>query len=138
VEAMTRRQLQPRRILGLAVVLLLFLLVQSAFALPFLQTRANLSPRMFYRNFGSLVGAVVTGSHHLVGSLETLYELRELAVATSQAEGSSGSISLNSRSRSSAQSVVCDYRPMPAQSGTAYRCPASGRDGNRYWSIPRC
>jgi hypothetical protein len=136
VEAMTHRQLQTRRILGLAVVLLLFLLVQSAFALPLLQIRANLSPRMFYRNFGSLVGVVVTGSHHIVGSLETLYQLRQLAVATSQTEGSSGSISLNSRS--SAQVVVCDYRAMPAQSGTAYRCPASGRGGNRYWSIPRC
>jgi len=136
VEAMTHRRLQPRRILGLAVVLLLFLLVQSAFALPFLQTRANLSPRMFYRNFGSLVGVVITGSRQIVGSLETLYELRQLAVASSQTEGSSGSISLNSRS--SAQVVVCEYRAMPAQSGTAYRCPAPGRGGNRYSSIPRC
>jgi hypothetical protein len=135
---MTHRQLQPRCILGLAVVLLIFLLVQSAFALPFLQTRANLSPRMFYRNFGSLVGLVVTGSHHIVGSLETLYELRQLAVATSRTEGSSGSISLNSQSRSSAQVVVCDYRPRPAQSGTAYRCPGSSRGGNRYSSIPHC
>jgi hypothetical protein len=135
---MTHRQLQPRCILGLAVVLLIFLLVQSAFALPFLQTRANLSPRMFYRNFGSLVGLVVTGSHYIVGSLETLYELRQLAVATSPTEGSSGSISLNSQSRSSAQVVVCDYWPRPAQSGTAYRCPGSGRGGNRYSSIPHC
>jgi hypothetical protein len=136
VEAKTHRQLQPQRALGLALVLLLFLLVQSAFALPFLPTRANLSPRMFYRNFGSLIGVVVTGSHHIVGSLETLYELRQLAVATSQTEGSSGSISLNSRS--SAQVVVCDYRAIPVQNGTAYRCPASGRGGNRTSSIPRC
>jgi hypothetical protein len=135
---MTHRQLQPRRILRLAVVLLIFLLVQSAFALPFLQTRANLSPRIFYRNFGSLVGVVVTGSHHIVGSLETLYELRQLAVAASLTEGSPDSISLSSQSRSSAQVVVCDYQPRPAQSGTAYRCLGSGRGGSRYSSIPHC
>jgi hypothetical protein len=137
MQGMAYRQLQPRHT-GVAVALLLLLLVQSAFGFPFRQTRANLSPRMFYHNFGSLVGVVLTGSHHIVGSLETLYELRQLAMATSQTEGSSGSISLNSQSRSSAQVVVCDYRPMPAQSGTAYRCPASGRGGNRFSSIPHC
>jgi hypothetical protein len=135
---MAHRQLQPRRILGLAVVLLIFLLVQTAFGRPFLPTRANLSPRMFYSNFGSLLGMVVTGSRHIVGSLETLNELHQLAIATSQTEGSSASISLNSQSRSSAPVVICDYRPTPGQSGTAYRCPASGRGGNRSSSIPHC
>ncbi len=135
---MAHRQLQPRRILVLAVVLLIFLLVQTAFALPFLQTRANLSPRTFYRNFGSLVSVVVTGSRHIVGSLETLNELHQLAIATSQTEGSSASISLNSQSRLSAPVGICDYRPTPVQSGTAYHCPASGRGSNRSSSIPHC
>jgi hypothetical protein len=138
MQAMAHRHLQPRHTVGVAVALLLLLLVQSAFGFPFRQTRANLSPRMFYRNFGSLVGVVLTESRHIVGSFETLYELRQLAVATSQTEESSGSISLNSQSHSPAQVVVCDYRAAPAQSGIGYRCPASGRGGNRFSSIPRC
>jgi hypothetical protein len=118
---MSYRRWQPRRILGLAAALLLLLLVQSAFGLPSRPTRANLSPRMLYHNLGSLVGVVLTGSRHIVGGLETLYELHQLAMGASQTERSSGPVSLNSSAASSAQEAVCDYRAMPAPSGTAYR-----------------
>jgi hypothetical protein len=131
VQTMAHPQLQPPRILRLAVVLLLFLLVQSAFALPFLQTRANANPRMFYRSVSSLVGVVVSGSRHIVGSFETLYEIRQMAIATSQTAGSLGAVSVNCPSGSSTPVVLCDYRGTPAQSGTAYRCRASGRSANR-------
>jgi hypothetical protein len=129
---MSYRQRQPRRIPGLAAALLLLLLVQSTFGFPSRQTRANLSPRMLYHNLGSLVGVVLTGSRHIVGGLETLYELHQLAMGTSQTE------TLNSSSPSSAQEAVCDYPAMPAPSGTAYRCLPSGRGGTRFSSVHRC
>ena len=138
MQVMAHRQLQPPRILRLAVVLLLFLLVQSAFALPFLQTRANLNPRMFYRSVGSLAGVVVTGSRHIVGSFETLYKLHELAIATSQTQGSSGTASVNSPSSPSGQVMICEYRATPSQSGTADGCPTSSRSGSRSSSNHRC
>jgi hypothetical protein len=132
VQTMAHRQLQPSRLLRLAVVLLLFLLVQSAFAIPFLQARANLNPRMFYRNAGSLVSVVVSGSRQIVGSFETLYELRQFVIATSQTAASSSAASANSASGSSTPAVLCDYRPTPARSGTPYHCPTSGRSSNRF------
>lgn len=135
---MSYRQRQPRGKLGLAAALLLLLLVQSAFGFPSRQTRANLSPRMLYHNLGSLAGVVLTGSRHIVGDLETLYELHQLAMGASQTERSSGPISLNSSSSSSAQAAVCDYRVMPAPSGTAFRCLRSGRGGTRFSSIHPC
>src|ERR1700745_1216156 len=61
---MAHWQRQSRSILGLAALLSL-LLVQTAFSLPFRQTRINLSPRMLYHNFGSIFGAVLTGSRHI-------------------------------------------------------------------------
>jgi hypothetical protein len=125
---MSYRQ-QPQRILGLAAALLLLLLVQSAFGFPSRETRANLSPRMLYHNLGSLVGVVLTGSRHVVGGLETLYELGQLTMGASQTE------TLNSSSPSSAQEAVCDYRAMPAPSGTAHRCL---RGGTRFSSIHCC
>ena len=131
-------QRQPGRIRGLAGALLLLLLVQSAFGFPSRQTRADLSPRMLYHNLGSLVGAALTGSRHIVGGLETLYELHQLAMGASQTERSSGPVFLNSSSPSSAQEAVCDYRAMPAPNGTPYRCLPSGRGGTHFSSIHRC
>lgn len=131
---MSYRQ-QPRRILGLAAAVLLLLLVQSAFGFPSRATRANLSPRMLYHNLGSLGGVVLTGSRHIVGGLETLYELGQLTMAASQTESSSGPVSLNSSCPSSAQEAVCHNRSMPPRSGTAYRCL---RGGARFSSIHRC
>jgi hypothetical protein len=128
VQTMAHRQLRLPRILRLAA---LFLLVQSAFALPFSQTRANLNPRTFYRGAGSLVGVVVTGSRHIVVSFETLYEIRQLANATRETAGSSGAASVNCPSGSSMPVVLCDYHARPSQSGPAYRCPSAGHTGNR-------
>jgi hypothetical protein len=132
VQTMAPRQLQPSRLLRLAVVLLLFLLLQSAFAIPFLQARANLNPRTFYRNAGSLVSVVVSGSRQIVGSFETLYELRQFVIATSQTAASSSAASANSASGSSTPAVLCNYQPTPARSGTPYHCPTSGRSNNRF------
>ena len=132
VQTMAHRQLQPPRLLRLAVVLLLFLLVQSAFAITFLQARANLNPRTFYRSVGSLVGVVASGTRHIVGSFQTLYEIRQLAIATSQTAASSSAASANSASGSSTPAVLCNYQPTPARSATPYRCPTSGRSSNRF------
>jgi hypothetical protein len=65
---MAHWQRQSRSILGLAALLSL-LLVQTAFSLPSRRTRINLSPRMLYHNFGSIFGALLTGSRHIVGDL---------------------------------------------------------------------
>jgi hypothetical protein len=132
VQVVAHRQLQPPRILRLAAVLLLFLLVQSAFALPFLQTSANPTARTFYRSVGSLVGVVASGTRHVVGSFQTLYEIRQLAIATSQTAASSSAASANSASGSSTPAVLCNYQPTPARSATPYRCPTSGRSSNRF------
>jgi hypothetical protein len=137
MQVLAHRQLQPPRILRLAVVLLLFLVVQSAFALPFLQTRANLNPRIFYRSVGSLAGVVISGSRHIVGSFETLYQLHQLAIATPQTEGSFGAAA-NSASGSSRQVMICEYHAMPSQGGTAYGCPTSSRSAGRSSSNHRC
>ena len=129
---------QPRMILGLAAASLSVLLVQNAFGSPFRQTSVNLSPRMLYHHLDSLVGVVLTGSSHLVDDLETLYELRQLALGASQAEKSSVPVSLNSPRASSGQSVVCNDRAVPLPSGTEYRCPLSGRGSTHFWSARRC
>lgn len=134
---MAHWQRQPRRILGLGAALSL-LLVQSALGFPFRQTRANLTPRMLYRNLGSLVGVVLTRSRHIVDDLEFLYELRQLAMGTSQAERSSVPVSLSSAPPSSAQEGVCDYQAIPAPSGAEHRCLPPGRGGRRFSSVHRC
>jgi len=116
---MAHWQRHPRRILGLAAALLSVLLVQTAFGVPFHQTRANLTPRMLYHNLGSLVGVVLTGSRHLVDDLELLYQLHQLAMGASQAETSSAPISVSSPPPTSKQAVVCDYR---GRSSSVHRC----------------
>ncbi len=129
---------QPVRMLDLAAGLFSLLLVQNASGFPFHTTSANLSPRMVYHNLGSLVGVVLTESRHIVKDLETLYELRQLALGTSPAEGSSVPISLSSSSPSSVQEAVCNYRAIPGPSGAKYRCLLFRPDSTRFSSVPRC
>lgn len=135
---MAHWQRQPRPISGLATALLSFLLVQSAFGLPFGQTRANLSPRMLYHSLGSLVGVVLTDSRHIVDDFELLYELHQLSMRASQAERSSVPVSLSSPPPSSAQVAVCDYPAIPAPNGAGYRCLPSGRGGRLFSSVHTC
>jgi hypothetical protein len=129
---------QPRRILGLAAASLSLLLVQNAFSFPVRQTSANLRPGMLYHHLDSLVGVVLTASSHIVDDLETLYELRQLALGASQAEKSSVPVSLNSPPASSAQSVVCNYRAVTVPGGTEHRCLLSGRGSTHVSSVRRC
>lgn len=129
---------QPRRILGLAAASLSLLLVQNAFSFPVRQTSANLRPGMLYHHLDSLVGVVLTASSHIVDDLETLYELRQLALGASQAEKSSVPVSLNSPPASSAQSVVCSYRAVTVPGGTEHRCLLSGRGSTQVSSVRRC
>jgi hypothetical protein len=110
-------QRQPRGILGLAAGLLSLLLVQSAFGFPF-RERANLSPRMLYHNLGLLAGVALTGSRHIVGDLETLYELRQLATGASQPERSSVPVPPSSPPPP-AQKAVCAYR---GRFSSVHRC----------------
>ena len=105
-------QRQPRSILGLAAFLSL-LLVQTAFSLPFRQTRTNLSPRMLYHNLGSIVGTVLTGTRHIADDLELLYELRQLATGPPQSE-KSVPVSPNSAPSSPTQEMLCEHRATPA------------------------
>ena len=109
---MARWQPQSRSVLGLAALLSL-LLVQTAFGLPFRQTRINLSPRMLYHNFGSMVGAVLTGSRHIAGDLELLYVLHQLATAPAQSDKSVPA-SPRSAPSSSTQQMLCERRAIPA------------------------
>jgi hypothetical protein len=101
-------QRQSRPVLGLAALLSL-LLAQTAFSLPFRQTRTNLSPRMLYHNLGSLVVVALSGTRHFVDNLETLYELHQLAMGASRPEKPSVPVSLSSPPPS-AQKGVCAYR----------------------------
>lgn len=128
----------PRRILGLAAASLSLLLVQNAFSFPVRQTSANLRPGVLYHHLDSLVGVVLTASSHIVDDLETLYELRQLALGASQAEKSSVPVSLNSPPASSAQSMVCNHRAVTVPSGTEHRCLLSGRGSTRFSSVRRC
>jgi hypothetical protein len=105
-------QRQSRPILGLAALLSL-LLVQTAFSLPFRQTRTNLNPRMLYHNLGSIVRAVLTGSRHIAGDLELLYELRQLATGPPQSERSV-TVSRSSTPSSPTQKTLCEHRVTPA------------------------
>jgi hypothetical protein len=109
---MAHWQRRSRSILGLAALLSL-LLVQTAFSLPFRQTRINLSPRVLYHNLGSIFGAVLTGSRHIAGNLELLYELRQLATVPPQPERSAP-VSRNSTPSSSTQETLCEHRAIPA------------------------
>jgi len=129
---------QPRWILGLAAASLSLLLVQNTFSFPARQTSANLRPGMLYHHLDSLVGVVLTRSSHIVDDLETLYELRKLALGASQAEKSSVAISLDSPPASSAQSVVCNYRAVTVPSGTEHRWRLSGRGSTHVSSVRRC
>jgi hypothetical protein len=114
---------QPGRMLGLAAALFSLLLVQKASGSPSHASSADLNPRMLYHNAGSLFAAVVTGSSHIVKDLETLYELRQLALGASPAATASAHVSLNSSSSSSAQETLCRfYRSTPKLSGTERRC----------------
>jgi hypothetical protein len=105
-------QRQSRSILGLAALLSL-LLVQTAFSLPFRQTRINLSPRMLYHNLGSIVGAVLTGTRHIADDLELLYALRQLATGPPQSE-KSVPVYRSSAPSSPAQKTLCEHRVIPA------------------------
>jgi hypothetical protein len=109
---MAHWQRQSRSVLGLAALRLL-LLVQTAFSLPFRQTRINPSPRRLYHSLGSIVGAVLTGSRHIAGDLELLYELRQLATGSSQSE-KSVPVSRSSAPSSSTQETLCEHRAIPA------------------------
>jgi hypothetical protein len=111
-KAMAHWRRQSRSILGLAALLSL-LLVQTASGLPFRQTRINLSPRMLYHNFGSIFGAVLTGSRHIAGDLELLYELRQLATGPPQSERSFP-VSRSSAPTPSMQETICEHRAIPA------------------------
>jgi hypothetical protein len=103
---MAHWQRQSRSILGLAALLSL-LLVQIAFGLPFRQTRS------LYNNFGSTVGAVLTGSRHIAGDLELLYDLHQLATGPPQSE-KSVLVSRRSAPPSSTQETLCEHRAIPA------------------------
>jgi hypothetical protein len=109
---MAHWQRQPRSILGLAALLSL-LLVETAFSVPFSQTRISPSPRMLYRNFSSIIGAVLTRSRHIADDLELLYELRQLASGPPQSERSV-SVSRSSAPSSSTQQTLCEHRAIPA------------------------
>ena len=109
---MAHCQRQSRPILGLAALLSLFL-VQATFGLPFRQTRINLSPRMLYHNVGSIVDTVLTGSRHIAGDLELLYELRQLATGPPQSEKLVPA-SRSSPPSSPAQKTLCEHRFIPA------------------------
>lgn len=136
--AMAHWPLQLRRTLGLSAALLSLLLVQNALGFPFRKVNANLSPRMLYHNLESLVGVVLTGSSHVVDDVRTLYELRQLALGASPPERSSVAVSPRSPRTSSAQSLVCNYRAIPAPSGTDYRCPRFRRGSTSFSSVGRC
>jgi hypothetical protein len=104
-------QRQPRSILGLAALLSL-LLVQTAFSLPFRQTRTNLGPHMLYHNLGSIVGTVLTGTRHIADDLVLLYELHQLASGPPQSERVS--VSRSSAPSSPVQKTLCEHRAIPA------------------------
>ena len=129
---------QPGRRLGLTAALFSLLLVQNASGFPFRSTSANLSPRVLYHNLDSLVGVVLTGSRHMVKGLETLYQLRQLALGTLPSERSSVPLSLDSPPLSSAHEAVCSYRPTPRPSGTEHRCILFRLDNTRFSSVPHC
>ena len=113
---------QPARMLGLAAALFSLLLVQKTSASPSHASSADLNPRILYHSAGSLFAAVVTGSGHIVKNLETLYELRQLALGASPVVTSSVHASLNSSSSMSAQETFCSYHATPLLSGTGRRC----------------
>jgi len=115
-----------RRVLGLSAVLFSLLVVQNAFGVPFRGASDNLSPRALYHNIDSLAGVVLTESSHIVGSLQTLYELRKLALQSSEPEQSSAAVFPRSPFPV-VQSVLCSFSITPAPKRTEYRCPLSRR-----------
>ncbi len=130
---------QPGRMLGLAAVVCSLLLVQKTSASPNNASSADLNPRILYHNAGSLFAAALTGSSHIVKNLETLYELRQLALEGSPAPTSSAHVSRNSPSSAPAQETLCRfYRATPSPSGTAHRCPVYGPASARFSPAPHC
>jgi hypothetical protein len=118
---------QLRRTLGFTAALFSLLLVQNAFGIPFRQANANLSPRTLYHRLDSLAGAVFTESTHIVGNLQTLYKLHQLALESSQPETLSVTIFPAARSSFGSQTILCSFPIVPAPKRTDYRCPLSGR-----------
>src|SRR6202035_4424388 len=104
---------QLRRALVFSAALFFLLLVQNAFGVPFRQANANLSPRTLYHNLDSLASALFTRSSHIVGSLQTLYELRQLALRNSQPERPSVTIFPAAPSSLVSRSVVCLFPVVP-------------------------
>jgi hypothetical protein len=129
---------QPGRMLGLAAVVCSLLLVQKTSASPNNASSADLNPRVLYHNAGSLFAAVVTGSSHIVKNLETLYELRQLALEGSPAATASGHAARNSPSSASAQETFCNYHATPSPSGTVHHFPAYGPASARFSPAPHC
>jgi hypothetical protein len=138
LQAIMHWRRQPGRMLGLTAALFSILLVQNASGFPFRSTSANLSARTLYHNLDSLVGVVLTGSRHMVKGLETLYQLRQLALGALPSDRSSVPVSLNSPPFSSAHEAVCSYRPTPRASGIEHRCILFRLDNTGFPSVPRC
>jgi hypothetical protein len=111
---------QHRRTLGTAVVLFSLLLVQCSFGFPYRETRANLSPRMLYRNLDSLVAVVIVRSRSIVLNFELLYKLHALATMPSQTDSSSVPASASAPPSSSAQKLLCHYQPIPLPARAEY------------------
>lgn len=105
-------QRHSRAILGLEALLSL-LLVQTAFSVPFSQTRISLSPRMLYHNLGSIIGTVLTGTRHIADDFVLLYELHQLATGPPQLE-KSVPVSRSSAPSSPTQKTLCEHRVTPA------------------------
>jgi|ERR1700722_4816378 len=118
---------QLRRALALSAALFSLFLVQNAFGIPFRHASANLNPRTLYHNLDSLAGVVLAGSNHVVSSLQTLYELRQLALEPSQPETSSVTFFPETPSSPIVRSVLCRLPIVPAPRRTDYRCPLSRR-----------
>jgi hypothetical protein len=117
---MTHWGRQHRRMLVTAVVLFSLLSMQSSFGFPFRERRANLSPRMLYRNLDSLVAVVIVRSRSIVLDFELLYELHALATMPMQTDSSSVPASANAVPSSSAQKLLCHYQPNPLPARAEY------------------
>ena len=63
--------------------------------------------------FGSIVGAVLTGSHHIAGDFELLSELLQLATRPPKSENSIP-VPTSSAPSSSVRETLCEHRAIPA------------------------
>src|SRR5215472_11486890 len=109
---MAHWQNQSRSILGLAALLTL-LLAQTASSLLSHQSRIDLTPRTLYRDFGSIVGMVLTGTRHIADDLELLYELHQLATGPPRSERPVP-VSRSSAPSSSTPETICEHRAIAA------------------------